>query len=53
MSTWTLPVAASNPSAWFLAHREEALDDLRAYVELETSSDDKGALQRGPVFGEA
>jgi len=38
---------------WIAAHREEMLTELRAYVELETPSDDRASLERGLEFVEA
>ncbi|WP_432564624.1 M20 family metallopeptidase [Kineococcus sp. SYSU DK003] len=39
-------------TAWIGERRAEMLDDLRAYVETETPSDDRAALEKGLAFVE-
>jgi glutamate carboxypeptidase len=48
-----LTVPAADLSAWVHDHRDEMLAELRAYVEIETPSDDRAALDRGLAWVEA
>lgn len=52
-ATWPLTVPAADLTAWVHGHRDEMLEELRAYVEIETPSDDRAALERGLAFVEA
>ena len=51
--TRPLPVPAPELLARVESRRERMLADLRAYVEVETPSDDRAALERGLEFVEA
>ena len=52
-ATWPLTVPAADLTAWVHGHREQMLGELRAYVEIETPSDDRSALEHGLAFVEA
>jgi glutamate carboxypeptidase len=50
---WPLSVPAAELLAWVHEQREPVLEELRAYVERETPSDDRAALERGLEFVES
>ncbi|WP_432565097.1 M20 family metallopeptidase [Kineococcus sp. SYSU DK003] len=52
MTSWPLSTPAADLTAWIADHRDEVLQEVRAYVEVETPSDDRAALQRGLAFVE-